>query len=92
MMTENENIIQALILQTVLMFNKMKKQHIKSDDVYLLSINADTLFHDSSDPTIDANVVTNDIKKNLKVQLHSPKNSDLRALLILNESNNALNN
>jgi hypothetical protein len=83
---DNGNMIQSLILQTVVMFNEIKQQHVKNNELYLLTVNADTLFRESSDPTIDANVITNDIKQNLKVELHSPKNSDMRALLILNET------
>ena len=86
MIADNGNMIESLLLQTITMFNKIKTKHVKNDEVYLLSVNADTLFQDSSDPDITANVITNDLKQNLKLELHSPQNSDMRAILILNET------
>lgn len=81
------SIVQNLLMQVVNMFNNIKSQYVQTNEVYLLNINGDELFHSQQDPIIDVSTITNDIDKNLKLDLHSPTNSDLRAILILNESN-----
>jgi len=87
----NQDMIQNMVMQTVNMFNGIKQQHMKADEVYILNVNADNLFHNATDPEIDVNAVTDKICSDLTVKLHSPKNSDLRALMILNETKDVKN-
>uniref|UniRef100_A0A6C0KS53 Uncharacterized protein n=1 Tax=viral metagenome TaxID=1070528 RepID=A0A6C0KS53_9ZZZZ len=84
-----QNMVQALLTQAVSGFKNLKSQYASQNEIYLLEVNADQLFHNPSDPFINANAITNDIDDNLKLKLHSPQNSDLRVLLILNETNSA---
>lgn len=89
-MSENldyQNMLSAIIVQAVSYFQNLKTQYGIQNEIYALDILADQIFQNQSDPIINANAITKEIDNNLKLELHSPRQSDLRILLILNDTN-----